>query len=563
MKKSKTSFLLLLVLPIILAILTLTACDENVDPRTFEITMEAQQVVNTNNIQVTWEPRADIDEVRITDYYNNTEQSSVIIKNAQLTKGMHTIDSNFGKNHTINLSAYKNGAKVYNKDVTVNVGATEYNIAPLIATVPVTIMALNLNYFTNNGNIPTFVWLERADAWNLNHYPNNIFPIPTATKNEITHKQPIATIYDKTTAFVKELYEMNNQSIFHFYYNDIWCAGALAASIGNGIPADKYDITLLSDGTGSYSCFNENFNNENAETNYQTMKTKYDTLKEQITNTHNYSFASNNYEIIPWDFGKYCYVMLKEETNVTWYLNRINGTMAPNNTTIKSDLDSLVSNQKIVLYNLGNMLAALTAEEKAQIQALYNFGSAMFDVAKEQSKDIMIILGTSTSGEGTDFYAYVDALTAYYGDGYVYYYKGHPGYPTYAIPGKAEKLAQAGLLELDCAIAAELIFFFNPEAFGSGYQSSTYESLTDVQSCCLFNANYDTTTLSYKNNIEVFITKVNDGDATYDAIVEGNDKYLMQFPKSETYDVAIFDATNKTITYYKKNNDGTFTEVQR
>lgn len=101
MKKSKTLFLLLLVLPIILAILTLTACDENVDPRTFEITMEAQQVVNTNNIQVTWEPRADIDEVRITDYYNNTEQSSVIIKNAQLTKGMHTIDSNFGKNHTI------------------------------------------------------------------------------------------------------------------------------------------------------------------------------------------------------------------------------------------------------------------------------------------------------------------------------------------------------------------------------------------------------------------------------------------------------------------------------
>ena len=127
---------------------------------------------------------------------------------------------------------------------------------------------------------------------------------------------------------------------------------------------------------------------------------------------------------------------------------------------------------------------------------------------------------------------------------------------------KAEMLENAGLLELDSAIAAELIFFFNPEAVGCGYQSSTFDSLNDAQSACLFNVNYDTTTLAYKDNIEVYITKVNDDDAVYDSIVEGDDKYLMQFPKSEEYDIGIFDATNKTITYYTKNTDNTFTAIE-
>ena len=61
---------------------------------------------------------------------------------------------------------------------------------------------------------------------------------------------------------------------------------------------------------------------------------------------------------------------------------------------------------------------------------------------------------------------------------------------------------------------------------------------------------------------DVYITKVNDDDAVYDSIVEGDDKYLMQFPKSEEYDIGIFDATNKTITYYTKNTDNTFTAIE-
>lgn len=59
--------------------------------------------------------------------------------------------------------------------------------------------------------------------------------MPVASTSELLNSGE-GTMYRKTSAYVKELYSMNKNSKFNFYYNDYFAFGALQATIANGIP---------------------------------------------------------------------------------------------------------------------------------------------------------------------------------------------------------------------------------------------------------------------------------------------------------------------------------------
>ena len=75
----------------------------------------------------------------------------------------------------------------------------------------------------------------------------------------------------------------------------------------------------------------------------------------------------------------------------------------------------------------------------------------------------------------------------YYGDDYVYYYKGHPNTPTGMWPEKQKQLDELEVIDVDSSIAAELILFFNSEISLSGYGTSTFNSASDDMACGLYN----------------------------------------------------------------------------
>ena len=75
--------------------------------------------------------------------------------------------------------------------------------------------------------------------------------------------------------------------------------------------------------------------------------------------------------------------------------------------------------------------------KKADLKSLYKFSDTMFEKAEEEHKQVMVILGTWTETEQADYFDnYVKAIKAYYGDNYVYYYKGHPKNPTDTVECK-------------------------------------------------------------------------------------------------------------------------------
>lgn len=328
-------------------------------------------------------------------------------------------------------------------------------------------------------------------------------------------------------------------------------------------------VTLLSDGTASFNYFNKHFNNADDSVNeaeYAAMKIKYDKVKEQIADKGNYKAGSSKYAISTDTIREYAYVMAKEEANVTWWLTRTNGTMATANATMYSELSS---NARIQVKDLKTLLTALDATQQANLKSLYNFSDSTFEKAEAEGKEVMVILGTWDTNE-YHFIDYVNAVKAYYGNDYVYYYKGHPKNPPQTIAGKMEKLAALGLIDVDATIPAELIMFFKPDVFVSGYASTTFVSVTDEKSCGLFNitkaaAAADSSISAYDENMDFFISTIDHSNTTYSSIVPNTSDtfYLIEAADSNTdFAVAIFNATQKTIKYYKIV-EGSFVEVQR
>jgi hypothetical protein len=539
-----------------------------------DLEVKAEQVDEDQAIKVSWETSKTIDELTISLYHNGSLVSKTTTTSfADMYAGEKTIDAFYGK-MTVRVDIRK-GIYTTSEKINVNLSASEYNIAPLVATMPVTLFSLSLSDITNNGTIPTFVWFTRSGAWDWNNLPEGVYAMPTATYNEFLNSG-IDTVYTKTAAYVKELYEINKDSKFNFYYNDYHPYGLVQAVYANNLPTENYSIVLLSDGTASYSTLNSCFNNANADEVYEDMAAKWSELKAQVAKTGKYNNKAKSIISIA-ELRSYAYVIAKEESNVEWWLTGSDSAITPSNANFKNEVTKVKTSKG--LKDLLNALkvpddeeeykkldeqkkASLLYMNQEKLKALYDFSDDMFAKATEEGKKAMVILGTNPSTEGTDFETYVKAMMAYYGDEYVYYYKGHPGYPTDSISGKKEKLKSMGLIDIDSTIAAELILFFYPDVYTCGYASSTFAYYKDVEAdekaCALFGytksaALSNDDLKSYSGLMDVFMTKAS--ASTYGDIVTSDNCILFEFADVTNYDIAIYDANTNVLKYYKLVED--------
>lgn len=553
-----------------------------------DLKVSASQVEQSQNITVKWDTSKPIENVMVSVYHGNDLVSvKYCSKYNEVVAGQTEVEGFYGK-MTVKVKIQR-GIYSSTKTTKVNLSADEYNIAPITATMPVTLFTLSLDEVTNKGTIPTFVWFKRSGAWDWNKLPSNVYQMPTALATEFDSSAE-DVMYSKTSAWVKELYEINKNSKFNFYYNDYYAFGWLQATVANGIPADNYKVTLLSDGTASFNYFNKHFNNADYQTEYEAMKAEYYQLKEQIASKKKYSQTTKGFAISADNLREYAFVMAKEEANVDWWLTRVSGTLgtyvldSETSKTVYSEFVAPAVSSAIQVKDLKTLLVkidprvdtanasktdeeieAMTADrwfKKADLKALYKFSDTMFEKAEQQGKEVMVILGTWTETERADYFDnYVKAIKAVYGDNYVYYYKGHPKNPTDTVEGKREHLENdLGLIDIDSTIPAELIFFFNPEAFGSGYQSSTFLSVSDEKTCAIIKQRKDSFTQSYKDNVDMFMT-TNNLNADRTGFEASSTCVLIEYNGTTLYDIAIFDTTTNMLKYYKLNSSSVYEEV--
>ena len=388
---------------------------------------------------------------------------------------------------------------------TAAVWADEYNFASLNATFPVVYFTLELfsmdgeskaNFEAANEagkniqfikNVPTFVSLERAAAYDWDNLPDKVHAMPNAD-----YEDSVSGSFHKMNAamaeYIKELNEINPDSKFNFYCVDNYPELILKLFTAQGIDDDHFTATMISDGTASVSAFKYLFaDSATAENIYNETKTVWETAKAKAasgdsTYLDNIPYAPNDTYSILW---RYALTIVNESDNVQWWCSRDNFTAATTSDFIKGIL-SEVNGKKIQYFGVNDLLSNLSEEDQANLKSLFHFDGEMFEAAEKAGKKALVIIGTNWELE-TNLEGYIKLLQAEYGDEYIVYYKGHPRYPTGLNAEKVTIFDNYGVIDIDATLAAELILFYCPEIYLAGFPSTTFKSASDGKFIAMFD----------------------------------------------------------------------------
>ncbi|RVU98706.1 ricin-type beta-trefoil lectin domain protein [Coriobacteriales bacterium OH1046] len=496
---------------------------------------------------------------------------------------------NFGR-FTVTVRFTLDGATVAGStsSQTVGIVADEYNLAPLTATMPVTMFSLSL---WGEGSIrtagPTIALLMRAGAWDWNALPGprdgmyGVYALPYLTEEAIAYQSSdyaeesavFRSNFEAFDAYVEDLHTLDPSSRFNLYLGDNFVWIIQEVLYANRIPSDRYTITVLSDGTGSYAAFSATYDG----TSLAENEAIHNDLKAGWEDARQYAYG--NGEVMAGytaehynDNNRRTWAAIASEGSATWWLTR------PALLVTDGDGDAFGAavrdgsvGEGIIRFYIDRRLSAIQAAGDgavAEFKALFNFNDGYFSAAEESGKDVMLLLGSTYPDDEPDFEGYARFVMTYYGDAYAYYYKGHPATPTDLNPAKVAQLASLGITDVDSSIAAELILFFNPGIHLVGYGSTTFSSVPEGMAKGLFNkTKAEGLADEMYRNMEFWMKRV-DGSAPAEVqalCVAGHDTYLVEFSDAvgaaEGYDIAIWDATDSVIVYYKLQADGSYAKV--
>lgn len=496
---------------------------------------------------------------------------------------------NFGR-FTVTVRFTLGGATVAGStsSQTVGIVADEYNLAPLTATMPVTMFSLSL---WGEGSIrtagPTIALLMRAGAWDWDSLPGprdgmyGVYALPYLTEEAIAYQPSdyaeesavFRSNFAAFDAYVEDLHALDPSSRFNLYLGDNFVWIIQEALYANGIPSDRYTITVLSDGTGSYSAFSAAYDGASLSENeaiHSGLKAGWEAARQYAYDTGEVmaGYTAEHYS----DNNRRAWAAIDSERSATWWLARpdlivTDGDGGAFGAAVR---DGSVG-AGIVRFYIDRRLSAIQAAGDgavAEFKALFNFNDGYFSAAEESGKDVMLLLGSRYPDKEPDFEGYARFVMTYYGDGYAYYYKGHPATPTDLNPAKVAQLASLGIADVDSSIAAELILFFNPGIYLSGYESTTFSSVPEGMAKGMFNmTKAEGLANEMYRNMEFWMTSVGGSTpAVVQALcTEGHDTYLVEFSDDISvergYDIAIWDATDSVIVYYKLQADGSYADV--
>ena len=537
-----------------------TAIENTPTESTADYNCRVEQVAKSQKLSVSWDKNTPIERVEITVTHNAQTVADMTLEGEILTCGEVELDAFYGI-HDVRVLIVGDGGEQEIK-TRVSLSADEYIIAPISGSMPQLYFTLYMDEITENYTIPAFVWLARPDSWNWNKLPSGVYPMPTAELSEILSHNNYDRMVEATDGYIEELYSMDQNSKFKLYINDYNLYLYLKLMAGNGIPEENYKVVLLSDGGASYEEFNRAFNSDDqgfdASEKFLEMKGKFDALIGEVREAGDY-YWNGNFSIDTSEVRQYAYVAAREKNNVEWWVlrPRINQTffspddefLSAVSADITTDPDA-IENPVIVERSFASPLEKLDDVGREKLKELYNFSEEIFSRALLENKRVMVFLGSwADEVNEPDFDSYVGFMKAYYGEEFVYYYKGHPSTPTSNYPHKAAQLDKLMLIDVESSINAELILFFYPDIYMCGYNSSTFMSAErDEMACAIFNMRAEDCRTDYAERVGLFVSKITDISVIPECTDSEHDYFLVEYNREESaYRYSVYDATEGVI----------------
>lgn len=592
MKKRFWSFLL--VLCMVLTLLPAAALAADTPGVTY-----TQKTANERTVTAAVSDAAGADSVKLTATmsYNGKVTETAVIEQKLEGDSFDFVLPYFGK-WDVSAVFSKGGAEVGTATGTVALSADEYNIVLGGATTDVLVESLNFFIGTSVKNtVPTIVSLARFKQYNWDKLPENMYrdPLLTAEENVSEAAGWAGVKVPAMAAYVKQLHELNSASKFNFYISDFQLGDLPKVIYNNKLPAENYTLTLVTDGSATYSCFKHVYDGvDDAQAVHDQRVAEFRAYKNG-TGTLSESINYYGYAILDVEAASSARWMVVRKSTDTFGIQDKNfQDKILGNKDKGIPGDSRISNNYI-----NSLLANVDKAGKSDaFKALYNFDDSEFAKARAEGKKLMMMLGTAWNLENTyPPIEYMQFVTAFYGDEFAYFYKGHPGNYESNSPENTAYYKTINVGMLEPSIAAELFSFFNPDICVSGYESSYFQNTGEAsQDFALFRRTKDVAYADgnvgvYADKMDLFISDMGDPfdtntftdkDGDSDAMKAAKEKsraardlvkaiipegeksdknYMVEFNNTADktvcqYDYAIWNYTKSLIHYLAKDADG-------
>lgn len=431
-----------------------------------------------------------IDKVRIESYmewinpfsendsrkYQYKELTISVGDNKEIVLGFN----NYGA-WTICINYLRGDICVEKEIKTINVEAPEYNIGFLAATLPVEIFLTKLWDITSV-DTPTIIGLERV-LINYENLPENVFPFPLATKEELyTPYKGFNSYSQRLVSYTGALYRLNPNVRFNLYLCDHQAYYSLALMYANGIPEKNFKVFLLSDGISTYQGFDKIFNCPEADKTYNMMRTtwilsKQKALESGIQKWKKETFVKCGNPCVSQEKRikdnitdlsnrvAYAYVLANENPNYTWIMHNPKLLKYSN-----KQLNPIPSS--ICKVDFVNDIKLLE-KHKAELIKMFDMKCSVFDRSFQHNKKICLLLSSYPPSANDE--KYIAKLTDFFGKEYDYYFKEHP----WASQDKKrmQMIEDQGISLLDPKIPTEFYLMINPDIYIAGYVSALFLSI--------------------------------------------------------------------------------------
>ncbi len=309
------------------------------------------------------------------------------------------------------------------------VESEEYAFCITYGTMPTLYAGLHLV----ENEIPTYVYFDRIGTFNTEAYPKyaNICPYMGGDSED----QANMRIWMKET--IKSINGKNPDAIFHLYADDLR-SGPMSYDLfaSQGIDMSRVKVHMLSDGTGTYNEFYNNFKSTN-NTNQKTGEEYWKQLVSEI-NDLDWNNGEGNYvetRLNP-EFEGHWHWLYPLATQENYELVLHDGSLLE---TDDPYIKERLKEMHFVNKNVVEMFQELTPEKQEVFLKMVPYDKKVYDDLMDASpKPNLIINGTSNQPENQRIY--VEEIYNRYKNDYDIFFEPHPADNSYldyeqAFPG--------------------------------------------------------------------------------------------------------------------------------
>lgn len=537
-----------------------TEVDSAMPISSIEMNVTTEPVVNTTTVKLWVENANDLLTAGMADSLEVSfvlpfkgkpaRKGSASYALSELAEGVAVDFGNYGR-FDVTFSWLRGDVVVNTSKTVVDVVAENYNIAALMGTLPTTYVTANywnINHTDDGTHAPTIIALTRPQSLNWDALPEGMYLLPYVSKPEDTRK---LSNFFAMGDYVKMLYEITPEANFNFFVNDYHLRVLGNLVYANNLPMENVKVTFISDGSATASTMNRAYGGSNPNASHESY------VKQWGSYVDTWYKAGKVDESSPEPPSELLYAAVCSMPNSEWWVTRKSLFTSGDDNAFAA---TMTADSRMIQKNISNDLTALKdSGHDQEFRNLYNFKGDFFSKADSEGKKVMLLMGTHTYNE-KNFDDYVNLVESFYGTDYIYYYKGHPAYPTQLDAAKQKRLESLGLIDIDSTIPAELILFYYPDIYMTGYNTSTFNSAlpeskggvwgytkeesltsgTDISE----NDWYASPRSGAPDEIKAWMPK---GRRCYS--IEFSDVYIAAHDYS--YDFAIYDATINLVTFYK------------